>query len=52
MFSGITFDTQEVVDIGISLITPFMPFVYIIGGITIFALVMFVVIGLAKKASN
>ena len=50
MWSGITFDSSQIVSQAMSLINQFMPLVYIIGGIMVFALVMLVVIVLAKKA--
>ena len=50
VWSGIVFDSNEIVNQALSLINQFMPFVYIIGGITVFALVMLVIIVLAKKA--
>lgn len=52
MWSGITFDSSQIVDQGVSLINLFMPLIYIIGGITVFALVMLVVIVIAKKAAG
>ena len=52
MWSGITFDSSEIVNQALSLINQFMPFIYIIGGITVFALVMLVIIVLAKKAAS
>ena len=50
MWSGINFDSSQIVTQALSLINEFMPLVYIIGGIVVFALVMLVVILLAKKA--
>lgn len=50
MWSGIEFNSTEIVNQALSLINEFMPFVYIIGGVTVFALVMFAVIALAVKA--
>lgn len=50
MWSGINFDSSQIVTQALSLINEFMPLVYIIGGIVVFALVMLVIILLAKKA--
>ena len=52
MWSGLEFDGQQVIDQAISLLTPFMPLVYIFGGITVFALIMFVIFGIARKSSS
>jgi hypothetical protein len=52
MWSGIDFDSSQIVSQALSLINQFMPFVYIIGGVTVFARVMLVVIVLAKKAAS
>jgi hypothetical protein len=52
MWSGINFDDSQIVSQALSLINAFMPLVYIIGGIAVFALVLLVVIALAKKAAS
>jgi len=50
MWSGITFDSSEIVTQALSLINQFMPLVYIIGGVIVFGLVMLVVIAVAKRS--
>ncbi len=52
MWSGINFDDSQIVAQALSLINEFMPLIYIIGGIVVFALVMLVIIVLAKKAAS
>ncbi len=51
MWSGINFDGSQVVNGAVSLINPFMPLVYIIGGVAVFGLIMLVIISVAKKSS-
>lgn len=50
MWGSITFDDSQIVSQATSLINLFMPFVYIVGGITVFALVLLILIALAKKS--
>ncbi len=50
MWSGINFNVAEVTSQAISLVNTFMPLVYLIGGVTLFALIMLVIIALAKKS--
>jgi hypothetical protein len=52
MWSGIVFDEQQVIDAAMGLINEFMPLVYIVGGVAVFALVMVVIIIVAKKAAS
>ncbi len=52
MWSGINFDSSQIVSQAMSLINQFMPLIYIIGGIMVFALVMLVVIAIAKKSAQ
>jgi hypothetical protein len=52
MWSGITFDTSPMVSQAIELINIFMPFIYIIGGIAIFGLVMIIVVAIARRSAG
>lgn len=38
MWSGIVFDEQQIIDAAMGLINEFMPLVYIVGGVAVFAL--------------
>lgn len=52
MWSGINFDTSPMISQATELINLFMPFIYIIGGIAIFGLVMIVVVAIARRAAG
>lgn len=52
MWSGIEFNVGEIIDQAISLVNKFMPLVYVIGGVVLFALIMLVIVAVAKKSVN
>jgi len=52
MWGSINFDISEIVSQATSLINMFMPLVYVIGGVAVFGLVLYIIIAIARKSSS
>lgn len=52
MWSGISFDTDPMIEGALSLLNQFMPLILVLGGVALFGLVMLILVAVTRKASG